>query len=48
LSLRDKQGHVPYSDENVKRWLAEVMYGGQHERDVLRDYEEFIRNCRAT
>jgi hypothetical protein len=48
LSLRDQQGHVPYSDENVKRWLAEVMYGGQHERDVLRDYEEFIRNCRAT
>jgi len=48
LSLRDQQGHVPYSDENVKRWLAEVIYGGQNERDVLRDYEEFIVNCAAS
>jgi len=47
LSLRDKQGYLPYTDENVKRWLAEVIYGGQNERDVLRDYEEFIVNCAA-
>ena len=45
LSLRDKQGYVPYTDENVNMWLAEVIYGGQNERDVLRDYEEFIVNC---
>jgi CDP-glycerol glycerophosphotransferase (TagB/SpsB family) len=45
LSLRDKKGHVPYTDENVDRWLAEVIYGGQNERDVLRVYEEFIVNC---
>ena len=45
LSLRDKQGYVPYTDENVKMWLAEVIYGGQTERDVLRDYEDFIVNC---
>jgi CDP-glycerol glycerophosphotransferase (TagB/SpsB family) len=48
LSLRDKQGHVPYTDENVNRWLAEVIYGGKNERDVLRDYEEFIVNCGAS
>jgi hypothetical protein len=39
---------VPYTDENVNRWLAEVVYGGQNERDVLRDYEEFIVNCAAS
>jgi len=48
LSLRDKRGHVPYTDANVKRWLAEVIYGGESERDVLRDYEEFIVNCAAS
>jgi CDP-glycerol glycerophosphotransferase (TagB/SpsB family) len=48
LSLRDKQGHVPYTDENVNRWLAEVIYGGQNKRDVLRDYEEFIVNWVAS
>jgi hypothetical protein len=48
LSLRDKRGRVPYTDENVNRWLAEVVYGGQNERDVLRDYEEFIVNCAAS
>ena len=47
LSLRDKQGHVPYTDDNVNRWLAEVIYGGQNERDVLRDYEKFIVKCGA-
>jgi hypothetical protein len=45
VSLRDKQRHLPYTDEIVKRWLAEVIYGGQTERDVLRDYEDFIVNC---
>ena len=48
LFLRDKKGHVPYTDENVKMWLAEVIYGGQNERDVLRVYEEFIVNCAAS
>jgi CDP-glycerol glycerophosphotransferase (TagB/SpsB family) len=48
LSLRDKPGHVPYTVENVNRWLAEVIYGGQNERDVLGDYEEFIVNCGAS
>jgi len=48
LSLRDKRGHVPYTDEEVNRWLAKVIYGGQNERDVLLGYEEFIVSCAAS
>jgi hypothetical protein len=48
LFLRDKKGSVPYTHENVNRWLAEVIYGGENERDVLRDYEEFLINCAAS
>ena len=44
LVLRDGGGNVPYTDENVTKWLAEVIYGGRSRRDVLRDYEEFIVN----
>ena len=40
--LRDRQGHVPYSDDNVNKWLAEIIYGGRGVRDVLNDYEQFI------
>lgn len=42
--LRDREGHVPYSDDNVNKWLAEIIYGGRGARDVLSDYEEFIVN----
>lgn len=45
LSLRDKKTKVPYKDEDVNRWLSEVIYGGRSERDVLKDYEDFIINC---
>ena len=44
LVLRDGGGNVPYTDENVTKWLAEIIYGGRGRRDVLRDYEEFIVN----
>jgi hypothetical protein len=44
LVLRDGGGNVPYTDENVTKWLAEIIYGGWSRRDVLRDYEEFIVN----
>jgi UDP-N-acetylglucosamine:LPS N-acetylglucosamine transferase len=42
--LRDGEGRVPYSDDNVNKWLAEIIYGGRGARDVLSDYEEFIVN----
>jgi len=45
MSLRDGKRDVPYADQNVKKWLAEIIYGGKSERDVLKDYEDFIVNC---
>jgi len=47
MSLRDGKRDVPYSDQNVQRWLAEIIYGGRSERDVLQDYEDFIVTCAA-
>jgi CDP-glycerol glycerophosphotransferase (TagB/SpsB family) len=46
LLLRDGEGHVPYTDDNVDKWLAEIIYGGRGIRDVLSDYKEFIVNSR--
>ncbi|MBW1764913.1 MAG: hypothetical protein JRJ23_09280 [Deltaproteobacteria bacterium] len=44
-SLRQESRGVPYGDENVNRFLSEVVYGGQNNRDVLKDYVQFITNC---
>jgi hypothetical protein len=44
-SLRIKRMDVPYADENVNRYLSEVVYGGRNERDVLKNYVEFITSC---
>jgi hypothetical protein len=44
-SLRNKSMGVPYGDENVTRFLSEVVYGGQNNRDVLGDYVYFITKC---
>ena len=46
-SLGKKSMGVPYGDENVNRFLSEVVYGGQNNRDVLRDYVQFIVSCRV-
>jgi hypothetical protein len=43
-SLQDNRTKVPYTDENVNRFLSEIIYGGRGERDVLGDYESFIVN----
>lgn len=45
LSLQNGNRNVPYADENVHRWLSEIIYGGRGERDVLKDYEQFIIEC---
>jgi|LQYC01.1.fsa_nt_gi hypothetical protein len=45
LSLKNTKTKVPYTDEDVNRWLSEIIYGGRGERDVLKDYEEFIVKC---
>ena len=47
LSLRDNKKKVTYPEENVNRFLSEIIYGGPNERDVLGDYEDFIVNHAA-
>jgi hypothetical protein len=42
ISLRNDKTKVPYSEENVTRFLNEIICGGQRKRDVLGDYEYFI------
>jgi len=44
LSLLDNKTKVPYTDENVNKFLSEIIYGGRSERDVLGDYRNFIVN----
>jgi hypothetical protein len=44
-SLRKQNTDVPYGDEHVHRFLSEVVYGGQNNRDVLKDYVQFITSC---
>jgi 3-deoxy-D-manno-octulosonic-acid transferase len=44
LSLQADKTKVPYTEENVNRFLSEIIYGGKGERDVLGDYESFIVN----
>ncbi len=45
LSLHSNKKGVPYSDRGTNQFLSEIIYGGQNERDVLGDYEQFIVNC---
>jgi hypothetical protein len=44
LSLQVNKAKVPYTEENINRFLSEIIYGGRGERDVLGDYEDFIVN----
>jgi hypothetical protein len=40
--LKDNKRKVPYSSNDVSRFLLEIIYGGIEKRDVLQDYEQFI------
>ena len=44
LSLQANKANVPYTEENINRFLSEIIYGGRDEKDVLGDYENFIIN----
>jgi hypothetical protein len=44
-SLQTDRKTVPYSDEDVRGFIADIVYGGPQKRDVLKDYEQFIMNC---
>ena len=45
LSLQEDRKNVPYNDENVNHFISEIIYGGPRERDVLKDYVQFIVSC---
>ena len=42
FSLLNDKNKVPYTEEDVNSWLAEIIYGGRNKRDVLEDYTQFI------
>jgi hypothetical protein len=45
ISLQDNKRKIPYTTKNADKFLSEIIYGGQHERDVLAGYEDFILSC---
>jgi hypothetical protein len=45
LSLQTQKTQVPYGEKDVSAFLAEVVYGGDSNRDVLDAYEKFIVGC---
>ena len=45
LSLQANKTGVPYGEENTARFIAEIVYGGGSDRDVLSGYEQFIVSC---
>ena len=44
LALQTGNHELPYSAENVAKFMSEIIYGGQPQRDVLQGYESFIVN----
>jgi len=45
LSLSTEKTAVPYAQENVDKFLSEVVYGGNQDREVLAAYENFLLGC---
>ena len=45
LSLQANKTGVPYGEENAARFIAEIVYGGGSNKDVLSGYEQFIVSC---
>ena len=45
VSLQARKADLPYSAKSVAAFLAEVVYGGDANRDVLEAYEQFIVDC---
>jgi hypothetical protein len=41
-TLRQNPSYRPYSMENVKKYITEIVYNGQYGRDVLGDYKDLI------
>jgi hypothetical protein len=45
VTLQADKNHIPYSKESVTDFLAEVVYGGNNNSNVLGRYEQFILDC---
>jgi hypothetical protein len=45
VTLQADKNHIPYSKESVTNFLAEVVYGGNNNSNVLGRYEQFIIGC---
>ncbi len=41
-TLKKNPAYKPYSQNNIERFLTEVVYNGKYGRDVLGDYKNFI------
>ena len=41
-TLEKNPTYRPYSNEDIKRFLTEIVYNGEHGRDILGDYKDFI------
>jgi hypothetical protein len=45
VSLQADKKNIPYSEESVAAFVADIVQGGNADSDVLGRYEEFIVNC---
>ena len=41
-ALAENIKNVPYPNDNVKRFISDIVYNNQMERDILKDYVDFI------
>jgi UDP-N-acetylglucosamine 2-epimerase len=45
LSLHTDITQVPYEENNIAKFISEIVHGGAANSDVLKDYEKFIVGC---
>ena len=44
-TLRQDPSYRPYSAEDVKKYITEIVYNGEYGRDVLGDFKDLILNA---
>jgi UDP-N-acetylglucosamine:LPS N-acetylglucosamine transferase len=45
LALQKNKTDIPYGEDNIVKFISEIVYGGGRHRDVLSAYEQFIVDC---
>jgi hypothetical protein len=45
LALQKNKTDIPYGEDNIAKFISEIVHGGGRNRDVLSDYEQFIVGC---